>query len=378
MPDFWIAESVKDRSFDDYYELGKELGSGATSKVYKCNAKGSDQAWAVKVINKKVDRKVVKTEVGILLKISHVNVIRMKEIFETPTQILLVLELVTGGELFERGKYSEKDAALAVREMLEGLEYLHKNDIMHRDLKPENLLYENLSEKAKLKIADFGLSKIIGAQVTTNTVCGTPGYCAPEVVKGKCYDTKVDMWSIGVIAYILLCGYEPFYDDEETIMYKKILKGNYEFDSPWWDNITENAKDFIRKLLIVDVKSRLSAVDALKHPWALTAIGLMLGEHFGNTSTQTLVPMATSDISLEIQRAKAVYFWFPPVRVDMMPQWRAPCSMPVLRLVSWLIFQALTDITLVLGPHFGVFGDQLQGQISTSDVTMQVSQEAME
>ncbi|XP_052792506.1 calcium/calmodulin-dependent protein kinase type IV-like isoform X2 [Mya arenaria] len=338
MPDFWIAESVKDRSFDDYYELGKELGSGATSKVYKCNAKGSDQAWAVKVINKKVDRKVVKTEVGILLKISHVNVIRMKEIFETPTQILLVLELVTGGELFERivnrGKYSEKDAALAVREMLEGLEYLHKNDIMHRDLKPENLLYENLSEKAKLKIADFGLSKIIGAQVTTNTVCGTPGYCAPEVVKGKCYDTKVDMWSIGVIAYILLCGYEPFYDDEETIMYKKILKGNYEFDSPWWDNITENAKDFIRKLLIVDVKSRLSAVDALKHPWVIGS--------------------AADDKHLEETQKK-------------IKEFNAKRKL-----------KALTDITLVLGPHFGVFGDQLQGQISTSDVTMQVSQEAME
>ncbi|KAH3840272.1 calcium/calmodulin-dependent protein kinase type IV-like isoform X2 [Dreissena polymorpha] len=333
MPEFWITESVKDRAFEDMYTVQKELGSGATSKVFKCTHNGTGQPWAVKIINKKVDRKVVSTEIGILLKIKHENVIRMKEIYETPTQILLVLELVTGGELFERivnrGHYCERDAALAVKEMLVGVKYLHENGIIHRDLKPENLLYESSAAEAKLKIADFGLSKIIGAQVTTNTVCGTPGYCAPEVVKGRLYSTQVDLWSIGVIAYILLCGYEPFYHDDEQQMYKKIVKGDYEFDSPYWDNITTNAKDLISKLLKVNVKERLTADEALRHPWvrgiaasgehmdyaqnnikkfnarrkmkALTDAAVMLGDQF--------VPMTTSNITVQVSEGPMPMDW---------------------------------------------------------------------
>lgn len=335
--DYWIAESIKDRSFEETYTVGKELGSGATSKVFKCVHNGTGQSWAVKIINKKVDRKVVRTEIGILLKIRHENVIRMKEIYETPTQILLVLELVTGGELFERivnrGHYSEKDAALAVKEMLVAVKYLHENGIIHRDLKPENLLYENLSPDAKLKIADFGLSKIIGPQVTTNTVCGTPGYCAPEVVKGKMYDQRVDIWSIGVIAYILLCGYEPFYDEDEQVMYKKIVKGDYEFDSPYWDNITENAKDLINKLLKVDTKERLTAEMALKHPWVRGIAAS--GEHMEE---------AQSNIKKFNARRK---------------------------------MKALTDIGMVLGNQFLVAG-QHSTRLSTSDVTMQIPQELKE
>uniref|UniRef100_A0A1I8J5Y5 Protein kinase domain-containing protein n=1 Tax=Macrostomum lignano TaxID=282301 RepID=A0A1I8J5Y5_9PLAT len=256
--EFWLKESIKDVPFDSVYDLCSELGRGATSVVFACQKRGTNEKWAVKVIQKKVDKKIVATEIGILLTISHPNIIRLKELFETSTHIHTVLEYVTGGELFDRivsrGNYSEQDAAQCVRQLLEALKYLHEKDIIHRDLKPENLLYENERDDACLKIADFGLSKIISQDVQTATVCGTPGYCAPEVLLGKGYGTPVDMWGLGVIAYILE-------------MYRKILRAQYEFDSPWWDGISRNARDLVSGLMQLDPAKRLTAAQALQHPW---------------------------------------------------------------------------------------------------------------
>lgn len=269
--DYWVKESIRDKAFEDYYTLVKELGRGATSCVFKCDQKGTDEHWAVKIINKNVDKKVVCSEIGILLCLKNEHVIRLKEVFETPAQIYLVLELVTGGELFDRivsqGFYSEKKAAQAVRDMLLGVKFLHQNGVVHRDLKPENLLYKSMADDSKLLVADFGLSRVIEPEVQMSTVCGTPGYCAPEMLRGNVYTPAVDMWSIGVITYILLCGYEPFFADDEKTMYKKIIKGDYKFDSPFWDEISENAKDLVRKLLHLNPKERLTASQALKHPW---------------------------------------------------------------------------------------------------------------
>jgi len=268
---FWIEESIKDKTFHEFYQLDKELGKGATSVVYRCLHVGTKQPWAVKVINKKVEKKIIRTEIGVLLRLKHPNIIRLKEIFESKSQIHLVLELVTGGELFDRivtcGYYSEKDAARCVSQMLEAVKYLHENEVIHRDLKPENLLYEDSREDAKLKLADFGLSKIIEQDVQTQTVCGTPGYCSPEVLKGRKYGPAIDMWSIGVITYILLCGYEPFFSDNEAEMFKKILKCDYQFDSPWWDDVSDNAKDLICHLLVLEPSKRLTAQQALNHSW---------------------------------------------------------------------------------------------------------------
>ncbi|KAL5003975.1 hypothetical protein ScPMuIL_017431 [Solemya velum] len=154
-----------------------------------------------------------------------------------------------------RGHYSEKDAAKAVRDMLVAVKYLHENGVVHRDMKPENLLYENPSSDSKLKVADFGLSKIIEHEVQMNTVCGTPGYCAPEVLSGKKYGPACDLWSVGVITYILKRDVQ------------KILKANYQFDSPYWDPISENAKDLVRRLLTLDDRKRSTAEQALQHPW---------------------------------------------------------------------------------------------------------------
>ncbi|XP_028603716.2 calcium/calmodulin-dependent protein kinase type IV isoform X2 [Podarcis muralis] len=271
VPDYWIDGSNRD-TLADYYDLESELGRGATSIVYRCRQKGTQKPFAVKILKKTVDKKIVRTEIGVLLRLSHPNIIRLKEIFETPTEISLVLELVTGGELFDRivekGYYSERDAADAVKQILEAVAYLHANGIVHRDLKPENLLYATPAPDASLKIADFGLSKIVADQVTMKTVCGTPGYCAPEILRGCAYGPEVDMWSLGIITYILLCGFEPFYDERgDQYMFKRILNCEYDFVSPWWDDVSLNAKDLVKKLIVLDPKKRLTTFKALQHPW---------------------------------------------------------------------------------------------------------------
>ncbi|XP_032297100.1 calcium/calmodulin-dependent protein kinase type IV isoform X1 [Coturnix japonica] len=288
-PDYWIDGSNKD-TLTHYFDLESELGRGATSIVYRCRQKGTQKQYAIKKLKKTIDKKIVRTEIGVLLRLSHPNIIKLKEIFETPTDISLVLELVTGGELFDRivekGYYSERDAADAVKQILEAVAYLHANGIVHRDLKPENLLYATPAPDAPLKIADFGLSKIVEDQVTMKTVCGTPGYCAPEILRGCAYGPEVDMWSLGIITYILqrspegigarrfslayrrLCGFEPFYDERgDQYIYKRTLNCEYDFVSPWWDDVSLNAKDLVKKLIVLDPKKRLTTLQALQHPW---------------------------------------------------------------------------------------------------------------
>ncbi|XP_042273856.1 calcium/calmodulin-dependent protein kinase type IV [Thunnus thynnus] len=272
--EFWVDGSRRDGTVEEVYSLSTELGRGATSIVYRCEEKQTQKPYAVKVLKKTIDKKIVRTEIGVLLRLSHPNIIQLKEIFETDTDIALVLELVTGGELFdrivERGYYSERDAAHVIKQILEAVAYLHENGVVHRDLKPENLLYADLSLDAPLKIADFGLSKIIDDQVTMKTVCGTPGYCAPEILRGNAYGPEVDMWSVGVILYILLCGFEPFFDPRgDQYMYSRILNCDYEFVSPWWDEVSLNAKDLVSKLIVLDPHKRLSVREALQHPWVL-------------------------------------------------------------------------------------------------------------
>ncbi|XP_043920410.1 calcium/calmodulin-dependent protein kinase type IV [Protopterus annectens] len=248
-----------------------EITVGATSVVFRCRQKGTQKPYAVKILKKNVDKKIVRTEIGVLLRLSHPNIIKLKEIFETPVEISLVLELVTGGELFDRivekGYYSERDAADAVKQILEAVAYLHEHGVVHRDLKPENLLYATPAPDAPLKIADFGLSKIVDDQAM-KTVCGTPGYCAPEILRGCAYGPEVDMWSVGVITYILLCGFEPFFDERgDQYMFKRILNCDYDFVSPWWDDVSLNAKDLVKKLIVLDPKKRLTTQQALQHPW---------------------------------------------------------------------------------------------------------------
>ncbi|XP_061550328.1 calcium/calmodulin-dependent protein kinase type 1G-like isoform X2 [Phycodurus eques] len=196
----------------------------------------------------------------------------MVDFYESQTYFYLVMQLVSGGELFDRildrGVYSEMDASRVIRQVLHAVSYLHHNDIVHRDLKPENILYYSPEENSKIMISDFGLSKMLDKDVMS-TACGTPGYVAPEVLAQKPYSKAVDCWSIGVITYILLCGYPPFYEDSETRLFSKITEAQYEFDPPFWDDISTSAKDFICNMMQKNPLMRYTTEQALRHPWII-------------------------------------------------------------------------------------------------------------
>ncbi|CAB3994638.1 Calcium calmodulin-dependent kinase type 1 [Paramuricea clavata] len=263
-----------DEKVTKFYDLKEVLGTGAFSEVVKGIEKSTGKAYAIKCIAKKQlkgKEDSIENEITILKKVNHKHIIGMKELYDNKTHLYLVMDLVTGGELFdrivERGSYTEKDASDALKCILEACAYLHEDlGVVHRDLKPENLLYETDDEDARLMISDFGLSKGTEDGVM-DTACGTPGYVAPEVLKQQPYGPPVDCWSIGVIAYILLCGYPPFYDEDDSNLFAQIMKAEYEFDEPYWDEISESAKDLVSHLMEPDPDRRFTCREALVHPW---------------------------------------------------------------------------------------------------------------
>ncbi|KRT80364.1 protein kinase [Oryctes borbonicus] len=267
-------ETEKQHLIEDKYVLKELLGTGAFSVVRLAESKEkSGQLYAVKIIDKKAlkgKEDSLENEIKVLRRLTHPNIVQLLETFEDKYKVYLVMELVTGGELFDRivekGSYTEKDASDLIRQVLEAVDYMHEQGVVHRDLKPENLLYYSPDEDSKIMISDFGLSKMEDSGIMA-TACGTPGYVAPEVLAQKPYGKAVDVWSIGVISYILLCGYPPFYDENDANLFAQILKGEFEFDSPYWDEISDSAKDFIRQLMCVNVEKRYTCRQALAHPW---------------------------------------------------------------------------------------------------------------
>merc|ERR1739844_70942 len=265
---------------EDKYILKDVLGTGAFSQVRLAESKDRPgDLHAIKVIDKKAlkgKEDSLENEIKVLRRLDHPNVVKLQEAYESMASVYLVMELVTGGELFDRivekGSYTEKDAADLIKQVLSAVAYMHESGVVHRDLKPENLLYHSPEEESKIMISDFGLSKMEESGVMA-TACGTPGYVAPEVLAQKPYGKAVDVWSIGVISYILLCGYPPFYDENDANLFAQILKGEFEFDSPYWDDISQEAKEFIRSLMCVDVDKRLSCEDAIAHSWISGAKG---------------------------------------------------------------------------------------------------------
>ncbi|XP_053499826.1 calcium/calmodulin-dependent protein kinase IGb [Ictalurus furcatus] len=260
-------------NIQEVFDFIEVLGSGAFSEVFMVKERKTGKLFAIKCVKKKNKRDInLENEIAVLRRIKHENVVGLEDLYESRTHYYLVMQLVSGGELFDRildrGVYSEKDASLVIRQVLEGVNYLHKNGIVHRDLKPENLLYYSPDEESKIMISDFGLSKMEDKGIMS-TACGTPGYVAPEVLAQKPYSKAVDCWSIGVITYILLCGYPPFYEESETRLFLKIMKAQYEFDSPFWDDISESAKDFIRNMMKKNPNLRYTTEQALRHPWII-------------------------------------------------------------------------------------------------------------
>jgi len=281
----------KSGSVESKYEIGKELGRGGFSVVKEGVDRATGEKIAIKFIEKKfVDQEELKLlgrEIDIMKKVQHRNVLRLIEIYETDSALSLVMELVNGGELFykivDKGSYSEREARDIIRQLVEGVDYLHGKGIAHRDLKPENLLCSESEEGVVIKIADFGLSKAFANGSVLETSCGTPDYAAPEVLRmDGAYDKSVDLWSMGVITYVVLCGFPPFYGKTQAHLFEKILNADYDFPDPEWTNISEEAKDFIRHLLVLDIEKRYTTQQCLGHPW-LKATGGMEGNiNIGN------------------------------------------------------------------------------------------------
>ncbi|XP_014221038.1 calcium/calmodulin-dependent protein kinase type II alpha chain isoform X16 [Trichogramma pretiosum] len=262
--------------FSDNYDLKEELGKGAFSVVRRCVQKSTNLEFAAKIINTKKlssrDFQKLEREARICRKLQHPNIVRLHDSIQEENYHYLVFDLVTGGELFEdivaREFYSEADASHCIQQILESVHHCHHNGVVHRDLKPENLLLASKAKGAAVKLADFGLAiEVQGDTQAWYGFAGTPGYLSPEVLKKEPYGKPVDIWACGVILYILLVGYPPFWDEDQHRLYAQIKAGSYDYPTPEWDTVTPEAKNLINQMLTVNPSKRITANDALKHPW---------------------------------------------------------------------------------------------------------------
>uniref|UniRef100_A0A6Q2Y0E7 calcium/calmodulin-dependent protein kinase n=1 Tax=Esox lucius TaxID=8010 RepID=A0A6Q2Y0E7_ESOLU len=262
--------------FTDDFQLYEELGKGAFSVVRRCVKLCTGQEYAAKIINTKKlsarDHQKLEREARICRLLKHSNIVRLHDSISEEGFHYLLFDLVTGGELFEdivaREYYSEADASHCIQQILEAVLHCHQMGVVHRDLKPENLLLASKCKNAAVKLADFGLAiEVQGDQQAWFGFAGTPGYLSPEVLRKEAYGKPVDIWACGVILYILLVGYPPFWDEDQHKLYQQIKAGAYDFPSPEWDSVTPEAKNLINQMLTINPSKRITAQEALKHPW---------------------------------------------------------------------------------------------------------------
>uniref|UniRef100_A0A670YV45 Serine/threonine-protein kinase DCLK2 n=1 Tax=Pseudonaja textilis TaxID=8673 RepID=A0A670YV45_PSETE len=283
------------------YKVGKVIGDGNFAVVKECIERSTRKEFALKIIDKGKccgKEHLIENEVSILRRVKHPNIIMLVEEMDTATELYLVMELVKGGDLFDAitssTKYTERDGSAMVYNLASALKYLHGLSIVHRDIKPENLLVCEYPDGTKsLKLGDFGLATVVEGPLYT--VCGTPTYVAPEIIAETGYGLKVDIWAAGVITYILLCGFPPFRSENniQEDLFDQILIGKLEFPSPYWDNITDSAKELISLMLQVNVEERYTAAQILNHPWVSddasqennmqAEVTGKLKQHFNNT-----------------------------------------------------------------------------------------------
>ncbi|XP_031728467.1 serine/threonine-protein kinase DCLK1a isoform X2 [Anarrhichthys ocellatus] len=318
----------------DRYKVGRMLGDGNFAVVRECVEHSTGREYALKIINKGKCRgkeHMIQNEVAILRRVKHPNIVLLIEEVDTYSELYLVMELVKGGDLFDAitsaNRYTERDASGMLYNLANAIKYLHSLNIVHRDIKPENLLvYEHADGSKSLKLGDFGLATVVDGPLYT--VCGTPTYVAPEIISETGYGLKVDIWAAGVITYILLCGFPPFRgsSDDQEVLFDQILMGQLEFPLPYWDNVSETAKELIRSMLEVEVDQRYTALQVLEHPW-VTDEGLCENDHqlsvagkikkHFNTSpkgndTTAGVSVISLDDSFSMQRSGSLDFYQHP------------------------------------------------------------------
>lgn len=274
------ASTFRHCSVEELYELLEKLGSGHFGVVRRCRERNTGTFYAAKSVKMQrrkgsrlgLDREQVEREVNILRQLEHPHIMRLHDIFASSAEMVLILELIQGGELFdfiaEKELLTEAEAIEFLKQLLQGVSYMHSCHIAHFDLKPENIM---LSQKdvpnPRIKIIDFGLAQKLEEGVTFKSLCGTPQYIAPEVINYEALSSATDMWSIGVITYILLSGLSPFQGETDAETLSNVVSGTYEFEERYFSQTSEMAKDFIRQLLVKDPGTRMTASECLIHPW---------------------------------------------------------------------------------------------------------------
>nr|XP_043627929.1 calcium-dependent protein kinase 7-like [Erigeron canadensis] len=287
---FYVLKNPTGHDITQRYTLGRELGRGEFGVTYLCTDLKTGGKFACKSIMKNklrtsVDIEDVRREVDIMKHLPiHPNIVTLMDTYEDDNAVHIVMELCEGGELFDRivarGHYTERAAAAIMRTIVEVVQVCHMHGVMHRDLKPENFLFANKKETAALKSIDFGLSVFFKPGQVFNEIVGSPWYMAPEVLKRN-YGPEIDVWSAGVIMYILLCGVPPFWAENEQGVAQAIIRSEYNLERDPWPKVSENAKDLVKKMLDPDPKRRLTAQQVLEHPWlfnAKAAPNVSLGE----------------------------------------------------------------------------------------------------
>ncbi|XP_048365513.1 death-associated protein kinase 2-like isoform X3 [Sphaerodactylus townsendi] len=265
---------------EELYLLLEQLGSGHFGVVRRCQERSSGVFYAAKCVKVRkrkgsrlgVDREQVEREVSILQRLEHPCIMRLHDTFTSKTEVVLILELIHGGELFdfiaEKELLTEAEAIEFLQQILQGVAYMHSARIAHFDLKPENImLFQKDVPNPRIKIIDFGLAQKLEEGATFKSLCGTPQYIAPEVINYEALSCATDMWSIGVITYILLSGMSPFQGETDSETLSNIVSGSYEFEDKYFSQTSELAKEFIRQLLVKEPGSRMTAPECLVHPW---------------------------------------------------------------------------------------------------------------
>ncbi|KAM9814404.1 death-associated protein kinase 2 isoform 1-T2 [Syngnathus typhle] len=270
----------KQQAVEDFYDIGEELGSGQFAVVKRCTEKSTGLVFAAKFVKKRqsrasrrgVKREEIEREVDILQQLQHPNVVALHDVYENRTDVVLILELVSGGELFDflarKESLCEEEATQFIKQILDGVQYLHSKRIAHFDLKPENImLLDRNVPLPRIKVIDFGLAHKMEAGAEFKNIFGTPEFVAPEIVNYEPLGLEADMWSIGVITYILLSGASPFLGETKQETLGNISAMSYQFDEEFFNNTSELAKSFIRQLLVKDTRKRMNIQEALNHPW---------------------------------------------------------------------------------------------------------------
>lgn len=269
-------KEASEKSIKDYYAFVRNLGEGHFGMVLLAKDRRTREKFAVKVIKKHHTEvrsmTLIQRELSILRMVNHPNIVRLYDLFDTEDKLYFVLEYMEGGALYQvlardETHFSEERASQIIKDILQGLVYLHSKGIVHRDVKPENILTTSTKWPFQSKLADFGLSNFMGNSEALVSKVGTPYFCAREVVTNESYDTKADMWSLGVVAFEMLSGRKPFEGAHTKSVLYAILDGRWGFNGQEWVGISEDAKNFISQLICIDVSRRMSAEEALQHPW---------------------------------------------------------------------------------------------------------------